>query len=272
MVGLVVFVAGAYAIEKLAGLDGPLHVGPLLAAVMSAIPALLWVGYFYLQDRNEPEPKHYVFGVYLVGAFVAAPVAQFLIDMVAPDTTSGVTFATFSAERVVWAVLVVGVAQELAKYAVVRYSIYLSPEFDEPMDGIIYMTAAGIGFATYENYQYLQGLHGTVFMSTGAANAVVATLAHGCFAGVLGYALGLAKFSGGTSGRRQLILVAGLAAAAVLNGVFALIEDVVKTSGLDIQPWRGVAYAAGFAAVVFFAISLLMRRHLAISPHKEGAR
>ena len=40
---------------------------------------------------------------------------------------------------------------------------------------------------------------------------------------------------------------------------------------MDVHPWRGVAYAAGFAAAVFFVTSILMRQLLAISPFAPGA-
>jgi len=266
VVGLVLFVAAAHVAERLLGIDGPVSVNKPMAVVMAAIPGLLWLVYFYLQDRHEPEPKHFVLGVYLAGAFLAAPIAHFVVDLARPEAT-GASLTTFSADNVVWLFLVIGLAQEASKYVVVRYSIYLSPEFDEPMDGIVYMTAAGIGFATHENYLYLQGLDGTVYMGAGAANAVVVTLAHACFAGVLGYALGRAKFSTSDSTRRGLVLLVGLLIAAALNGQFTLLEGVVKSSGLEVQPWRGVAYAAGFAATVFFVTSLLMRRHLEASPH-----
>jgi RsiW-degrading membrane proteinase PrsW (M82 family) len=266
VVGLVLFVVAAYVVESLLGIDGPVTVDKPMAIVMAAIPGLLWLVYFYLQDRHEPEPKHFVFAVYLAGAFLAAPISHFVIDLARPPR-SGFSLALFSTENIIWAVLVVGLAQEGAKYAVVRYSIYLSSEFDEPMDGIVYMTAAGIGFATYENYYYLQGLDGTVFMGAGAANAVITTLAHACFAGVLGYALGRAKFDSADPTRRGLVLLAGLVVAAVLNGQFAVLEGIVKSSGLEVQPLRGLAYAAGFAAAVFFVTSLLMRRHLDASPH-----
>ncbi len=271
VVGLVLFVAAAHVVERVLGLDEPVSVSPLAAIVMSAVPGLLWLVYFYLQDRHEPEPKHFVAGVYLAGAFVAAPLAHFLIELARPEAPLGARFETFSADNIVWTFLVVALAQELSKYLVVRYSIYLSPEFDEPMDGIVYMTAAGIGFATHENYRYLQGLDGAVFMGTGAANAVVITLAHACFAGVLGYALGRAKFTTRTGLARSATLLVGLVVAVVLNGQFNLLEGVVKSSGLTVQPWRGVAYAAGFAAAVFFVTSLLMRRHLSASPHAPGA-
>jgi len=248
VVGLVLFVVAAYAAERLLGVDGPVSLNKPAAIAMSAIPGLLWLVYFYLQDRHEPEPKHFVLGIYLIGAFVAGPVAGFLIDLARPAAGPSATLEILSADNIVWAFLVVALAQELSKYLVVRYTIYLSPEFDEPMDGIVYMTAAGIGFATFQNYHYLQGMDGTVFISVGAANAVVVTLAHACFAGVLGYALGRAKFSSPSPVRRGLTLLAGLLIATALNGQFGLLEGVVKTSGLEVQPWRGVAYAAGFAA------------------------
>jgi len=267
VVGLVLFVAAAHGAESLFGVDGPVSLNRPLAVVMAAIPGLLWLVYFYLQDRHEPEPKHFVLGVYLAGAFVAAPLAGFLIDLARPADGPGASVSMFGADNLVWAFLIVAMAQELSKYLVVRYSIYLSPEFDEPMDGIVYMTAAGIGFATYENYHYLQGLDGSVFLGAGAANAVVVTLAHACFAGVLGYALGRAKFSTGSALQRSGILLVGLLVAALLNAQFGLLENIVKAHGLEVQPWRAVAYAAGFAAAVFFVTSLLMRRHLSASPH-----
>ena len=269
VVGLVAFVGLVHLAGLLLHLRGPVALPPLASLGLSAVPAALWLGYFYLQDRHEPEPKHYVAGVCLAGAFVAAPVANFVIETLLPAGSSrGLTHT--AGDRVLQAVLLVGLAQELAKYLVVRYTIYLSPEFDEPMDGIIYMTAAGIGFATAENVRYLQGIDGTVFLTTGAANAVVTTVAHACFAGVLGYALGRAKFSPASPLRRAGMLFLGLCGATALNGVFSTLEGIIKVSGLKVQPWRGLAWAAGFAALVFLGMSFLMRRQLELSPARRA--
>jgi RsiW-degrading membrane proteinase PrsW (M82 family) len=259
---LLLFVGLAWLVQVVFSLEAPLELSPLPSLVLAVIPGLLWLGYFYAQDRHEPEPKHYVAGVALLGAFVAAPLAAFVLEAVLP-TAPMRSFQRLGAERVIHAILVVGVTQELCKYLVVRYTIYLSSEFDEPMDGIIYMTAAGIGFAMAENVRYLQGKGGSVFLATGAANVVITTLAHACVAGVLGYALGRAKFHKSAAPlARNLLLAVGLFGAAALNGLFGLLESVVKVTGLKVQPWRGLAWAAGFAALVFFGVSLLMRRHL----------
>jgi RsiW-degrading membrane proteinase PrsW (M82 family) len=269
VVGLLAFVGVAFGAQKILGLSDPVRVGVPLALLLSAVPAFLWLGYFYLQDRHEPEPKHYVAGVYLAGGFVAAPVASFVMESLLPAQESALAL-NLTWTRVLHAILVVGLAQEFAKFLIVRYSIYLSDEFDEPMDGIIYMTAAGIGFATAENIRYFHGVGG-VFLGIGAGNAVITTMAHACFAGVLGYALGRAKFSDFSPLRRNLTLVSGLLVASTLNGLFDLLEERVTNAGMTAQPWRGLAFASGFAVVVFIFTSLMMRRHLAVSPHASAS-
>jgi protease PrsW len=258
--GLLAFVGAAWIIQNLAGVAEPVRLGAPVALLFAAVPAMLWLVYFYVQDRREPEPKHYVLGLCLLGAFCAGPISEFLLGELFPSSEP-FRGGWPDAEHIVRAVVGVGLAQELAKYLVVRYTVYLSSEFDEPMDAIIYMTAAGIGFAAAENARYLGGLSG-VYLSVGAANAVVTTMAHASFAGVLGFALGRARFAARGALERHLTLLVGLAVAAALNGVFGLLEALVRTVGTDLdpQPWRGLAFAASFAAVVFAATSVLMRR------------
>src|SRR6188474_3332906 len=76
--GLLGFVLVAWLVELAAGLHDAIHIGSMLAAGMAGIPAALWLGFFYLMDRNEPEPKQLVAGVCVLGALVAAPIADFL--------------------------------------------------------------------------------------------------------------------------------------------------------------------------------------------------
>jgi protease PrsW len=265
VVGLLAYVGVAFGAQKILGLSDPVHVSAPFAILLAAVPAFLWLGYFYMQDRHEPEPKHYVAGMYLAGGFVAAPIASFIMNSLLPARESALALSV-TGDRVLHAILVVGLAQEFAKFVLVRYSIYLSKEFDEPMDGIIYMTAAGIGFATAENVRYFTSVGG-VFLGIGAGNAVIISMAHACFSGVQGYALGRAKFGGRTPLLRNLMLTVGLLTAAVLNGLFNLLEERVSNAGLTAQPWRGLMFASGFAVVVFLFTSVMMRRHLQVSPH-----
>jgi RsiW-degrading membrane proteinase PrsW (M82 family) len=267
LLGLFAFVGLAFLVEQALSLDDPISLAPPVALAMALMPALLWLGYFYSQDRWEPEPKHFVFGVFLLGAFVAAPVSDFIIEMVLDRSGEGGSLSLFSAERWIAAVAVIGIGQEICKYAVVRYTMYSSPEFDEPLDGIIYATAAGIGFATHQSYEFLQGRGGEVLLSAGAAQTVIATLAHASFAGILGYTLGRAKFGAMGAAARGATLATGLVVAATLNGCFFLLVEGLGAQGLDTSPWRRILASFGFAALVLLITSLLMRRLIAISPH-----
>jgi len=268
--GLVGFVVVCWLGELVAGLDHPVHLGPAFAAFMSCVPAMFWLGFFYLMDRHEPEPKQLVVGVCVLGALVAAPLADFVMSQAVPAVgleQHGIS--AFSIDRIVYAVLVVGLTQEMCKYAVVRYTIYMSREFDEPMDGIVYMMACGTGFAVWVNYHRLSGQGHQVYLSTGAAQAVVTTLAHASFAGALGYVMGRAKFSRRSAPVRGALLMGGLLMAAALNGQFSVVEAWVQQVGMAQHPWRGVGYAALCASAVFAVIWFAAQRLLHASPFKD---
>ena len=271
--GLVGFVFVAWLAELVAGLHRAVDLGPLLAGLMAGIPAVLWLGFFYLMDRHEPEPKQLVLGVCVLGTLIAAPLADFVLSQIVPPVplaVHGISF--FSLDRIIYAVFVAGLSQEMCKYAVVRYTIYTSREFDEPMDGIVYMMACGTGFAVWVNYHRLSGQGHQVYLSTGAAQAVVTTLAHASFAGALGYVMGRAKFSRRSAPVRGALLMTGLLGAAALNGAFGVVEAWVVQGGMAQHPWRGVGWAALCASAVFAVIWIVSQRLLAMSPfRKEGA-
>lgn len=268
--GLIGFVLVTWLVELVAGLDRPVHLGPLLAVGMAAIPAGFWLAFFYLMDRHEPEPKALVAGVCVLGTMVAAPLADFVQYQAVPPVALEVHgLSALSMDRVVYAVLIAGLAQEMCKYAVVRYTVYLSREFDEPMDGIVYMMACGTGFAVWVNYHRLSEQGMSAHLSTAAAQCVITTLAHASFAGALGYVMGRAKFSRRSAPVRGILLFLGLLGAAVLNGQFAIVETWVVQSGMAQHPWRGLGYAAACAAAVFLGIWLVSQHLLARSPFRR---
>lgn len=268
--GLVGFVVVAWLVELVAGLDRAVHVGPLLAALMAAVPAAFWLGFFYLMDRHEPEPKALIVGVCVLGALVAAPLADFVQYQAVPPVALEVHgLSAWSADRLVYAILIQGLAQEMCKYAAVRYTVYLSREFDEPMDGIVYMMACGTGFAVWVNYHTLARQGHSVILSTAAAQVVIITLAHASFSGALGYVMGRAKFSRRSAPVRGVLLMLGLLGAAVLNGQFTIVESWVRQSEMAQHPWRGLAYAALCATGVFAVIWLASQRLLRNSPFRR---
>jgi RsiW-degrading membrane proteinase PrsW (M82 family) len=270
LVGLLAVVVAAWLVERGFGLDQPLALATPALVAIAAAPGVLWLGYFHSHDRHEPIPKHHVVATYLVGAFLAGPVAAWLIAGLSPThPATAPDLDPLSLAHLCRAFLVIAVVQEVAKYAVVRYGVYRTAELDQPLDALVYMTAAGLGYAGFLTYREL-GAGGEAFLSAAVARSVVTALAHACFAAIVGYALGVAKFAPASVVRRALWLLGGLAIAVVLDGQFVVVSGILATRGLEVTPWRVVAYAFGFAAAAFIAASLLIRRLVALVPRAVG--
>ena len=220
--------------------------------VLSLIPAAIWMVFFYRQDRLEPEPKSYVIGVFVLGLLlcnaVAIPVTNGLFQVNHWLSTNTLT-------HIVGAILVVGITQEFLKYAAVRYSVYATPEFDERVDGVIYGTAAGLGFATMLNINYVIA-NGGVDLYMGIIRISITALAQASFSGITGYFLGRAKFEVEPVWWQAL----GIAIAAVLNGLFTWARGEITQVGLGVNPWWGLLLAGALAVATFAVLWYLMRR------------
>lgn len=224
----------------------------VVGVIMAVVPAALWLTVFYLQDRVEPEPKHNILGVFLLGALLASAIGQPLITgFFNVNDWAGDNLLL----RLVAGIFIVGALQEYLKYAAVRHTVFGSPEFDERIDGIIYGAAAGLGYATMVNMTYVIGTDG-LDLGVGAIRIVVATLAHASFAGVTGYFLGRAKFEN----MGPFWLPGGILLAAVLNGVVTVGLGAISRTGLQATPFNGVALAAVVAAITFGLLFATMRR------------
>ena len=220
--------------------------------MLAVVPAAIWFTVFYMQDRAEPEPKQYLFGVFALGLLLAAAIGQPLIQNVFQvNTWAGGSLAL----RLLAGITIVGAIQEFLKYAAVRYSVYRSPEFDERIDGIIYGAAAGLGYATFLNVNYVIS-NGGVDLGVGAVRAAVVALAQASFAGVTGYFLGRAKFEN----RGPFWLPVGLVLAAVLNGVSSTLLSEISRTGLRSTPLNGLILAAALATITFAVLFAIMRR------------
>jgi len=260
VVGLVVFVGIVYLLDLLLhpALTGT---GLILAGVILAlVPAFIWMVFFFLQDRLEPEPKGYIFGVFLLGALLASAVGIPLVENI--FHVSKWIYAD-TATTILGSILVVGFIQEFLKYAAVRYSVYPSAEFDEATDGVIYATAAGLGYATVLNIQFVIA-NGGVALGSSVIRMVVVALAQASFAGITGYFLGRAKFEK----KPWWWMTLGLTLAAVVNGLFNWLRGRIVQSGISLtggtsaHSWMGLVLAAVVAFITMGMILWLIRRNI----------
>jgi RsiW-degrading membrane proteinase PrsW (M82 family) len=225
--------------------------------VLALGAALIWLIFFYQQDRLEPEPKGYILGVFVLGALVAQGVGIPLKENV---FGVGRWLSLSPLGGLLGAILVVGFIEESLKYFAVRYSVYPLPEFDERIDGVIYGTTAGLGYATALNLHYIITTSG-VNLQAAVIRVVVTALAQASFAGLTGYFLGRAKFED----EPVWWLPAGVTLAAVLNGVFTTLHGELTTPALHLagggfNPWPGLALAAVVAGGTLGLLYYLMRR------------
>jgi protease PrsW len=236
---------------------------PLLLAsiVISLVPAFLWLAAFYLLDRDEPEPKGYVLGLALLGGGVALVLGIPLLRNV--FQVQNWLGQTPWYVQLLGSILIIGFTQEFCKYAVVRYTIYFDPEFDERVDGIIYGSAAGVGFGTVLALQNLLSMGGAQ-PGLSAIHVAIAILAQASFGGIGGYFIGRAKFDN----MGKFWLPAGVSLAAALNGVVTWLLGEVSHNGLALKPVNGLILA-GVIAIVVFGFLAMESIHLEQHPEPE---
>ncbi|MEA2621361.1 MAG: protease PrsW [Chloroflexota bacterium] len=269
VVALIAFVVIVYALDaalnpKLSG--SALIVFGLIAAL---VPAAIWLVFFYRRDRLEPEPKGMVIGVFVIGALVAAAVG---IPLVEDWFDVGSWLNLNLLTQIAGNVLVVGFVQMTLVYLAVRLSVYQSSEFDEWTDGILYGTAAGLGFATVLNIDFIAG-SGGADLGLGTIRVALTALVLASLGGLVGYFLGHDRLEV----RPVWYVPAGVALAAVLDGLYWFLRSSLTggfaTTGIP-SNWIGLILAVILAvAVTWFlsnAVTRELRRVVKSGPSAQG--
>ena len=180
-----------------------------VAVMVSLLAAVVWLAFFYRQDRGVPEPPGRVAVAALLGAGSVVPAAaweSWALQWVDAATPAGALVAAF---------LVVGLGEETLKFAAAYAAAYRlgRQALHEPIDAVVYAIAAGLGFAAVENVVYARAFGLAVL----PLRAVVGFAVHASLAGVFGYVVGVSV----TRGEPLAPAAArGVAAAAFLHGLY----------------------------------------------------
>ena len=91
--------------------------------------------------------------------------------------------------------LFVGIPEETVKISIIAAIALRARDFDEPMDGVVYGTAVGLGFAAVENLLYVAGA-GTNWEIMAITRGVLSVPFHGALGAIAGAYIARARFSG----------------------------------------------------------------------------
>ncbi|NLW48032.1 MAG: PrsW family intramembrane metalloprotease [Firmicutes bacterium] len=185
--------------------------GFIVLFIASIGPGLLWLWFFYRQDRYEPEPVRKILKVFLVGLVLVIPAGlleQVWREPIMNSIQNGnwVSFLKLS-------FIVIALIEEGLKSIVLFWMIGNSRELNEPVDGPIYGITLGLGFASLENLLWAS-VYG---LGVAILRAVVTTLAHASFTGWMGYYLSQFKLA---TNREWRVLGKGFILALVTHGVY----------------------------------------------------
>jgi RsiW-degrading membrane proteinase PrsW (M82 family) len=234
----------------------------IVALALAPLVFLLW--FFYTRDKLNPEPHGLVLKVFGLGLLAFIPTFFIRQFLPLPYWLMGL--------------LIMPIINELAKFLVVKFGVYDHPEFDEPVDGIIFAATAGLGFATLDVvgsmiYTYLNvrqvGVPGAevgsspwqAVLNLFALRGLLMAPGHALWSSLWGYSLGMTKFS-----------PAAQATGLVRNGLLAAILAHAAFNGLTMEPswWLNRLGLVLLIGVLWVVVMRCIRYALAVSPYRRA--
>ncbi len=222
----------------------------LIAAAV--IPALYLLWFIYKHDSLEREPLHMLITLVVFGvisteiALVLERAGFFVLDAVLPEDSLAYLFISNF--------LIVGVAEELAKYVLLKTRTWKSPHFNCSFDGVVYATFVSLGFALWENISYVL-MYG---FETAVLRALTAVPGHTCFGIFMGCWYGAAKrwANAGEPAKAAQYRRLSVIIPVILHGSYDFLASIDGSFlGLSFYPF----------VIVMFLISYLMVKRLSLN-------
>lgn len=199
--------------------------GYLLYAILGIAPSVIWL-LFYLRKDMHPEPKRTILLVFLGGALMgpAALLLQFFaMSMLTPSSQWPTLLASLNQNRYLFFLNIIAFAplsEELLKYLVVKWQVLKNPNFDEPLDAMIYLIVSALGFAATENLLNIFLIPNVTFQlafSQTLVRFLSATFLHALASGTLGYFIACSLLN---LKHKSFIFLTGFSLAVILHGFY----------------------------------------------------
>lgn len=189
---------------------------PILAVYILAavLPAAFLLRYIYRHDTVEKEPPGLLVLLLLMG--VVAAVCSGFLESLAESFLTLLVRSSSPIYTVLLAFLVVAVIEEGMKFLLLKRCTWNHPAFNYRFDGIVYAVFVSLGFAAFENIQYV--LH--YGLSVALPRALLAVPGHMAFAVYMGLFYGRAKRS---RGRGDIAVCGGICGGATCGQSFSTV-------------------------------------------------
>ena len=210
-----------------------------LAMLIGFLPPIFWLWFFLNEDKVQPEPKKFIIIIFLLGALSIIPSAFFehLLELSIKEPKIYLLFGWASIEELM-KLLVVIIGKKFIKIPI-----------DEPIDWMIYMITAALGFAALENALFiLTPLKNGLFLDgllIGNLRFIGASLLHVLASAIHGAALGLSYFRNNYIKRKYMII--GITTAILVHFIFNLVLfannntfNVIPIISLFTSIWIGI--------------------------------
>ena len=199
---------------------------------LTFLPPILWL-LFYLREDAHPEPKRFLLLTFF-GGMIAALLAVVVEIFFLGDQSDVFSLQTGPIGHTLFVFFAIGLIEEYAKYLPVKFWILRRPDFDEPIDAMIYMMTAALGFAAMENALFLLPVfHKSLSLGLEIATNrfLGANLLHALTSGIVGFFLARAWFHP----KRAHLVALGILLAALLHtgfNYFILVQDTLQQATL----------------------------------------
>jgi RsiW-degrading membrane proteinase PrsW (M82 family) len=205
----------------------------ITAFIAGVLPAVIWL-WFWLKEDDHPEPMRRIDVTFLYGMLAVIIAIPLQIITVKAFNFTGHYVYIFLA-----------LIEEVLKYMAAFWGALRHRETDEPIDDMIYLITAALGFAGLENALFILGPlgQGEVLKSVIAGNMrfIGATLLHTISSATVGIFLAFSFYK--TVRMRKIFLFMGLVLAVTLHTLFNLFiieSNTAKTLGVFAVVWVAI--------------------------------
>jgi RsiW-degrading membrane proteinase PrsW (M82 family) len=186
-----------------------------LSLLGGVLPALLWLWFWLKEDKLHPEPKSRILLVFIGGmasVFIVLPLEKFVFTAVLSSISILTVF--------LWAGI-----EEISKFITAYFTALRNKVVDEPIDAVIYMITAALGFSALENTLFIFNLvdKGDFIQSimTGNSRFLGATLLHVASSAAIGVMVGLSYYKKPLA--KKIFLFTGIVLSILLHTIFNLL-------------------------------------------------